>query len=155
MQGQQTSNDDDGELSLAAEICNSHSSRIVDVPADFLDKARYECDHTHHAATNAVHGGNAQTVVGAQSVQDDKSVAEKADFAKAGTCTHAAPCRVTSIKLLRRRQGADGGNARSSFSDGRSCGTGAGFRKLPGRSALLRSESMVIADTLQRVILTP
>ena len=101
--GQQSSDDEDGELCLLAAIYNSHNCHNVEVPVDFLDKAQSECDHTRHAASNAAHSCDAQAVFEDQSVQDNRSAAEKADLAEASTCAGAAACRATSIKVAVER----------------------------------------------------
>ena len=85
-QSQQSSEDDDGELSLAAATYNSHSSHIVEVPVDFLDTALSGCD--------------ARTLFEGQSVQGNRSATERADPSEAGTCAQAAACRVASVKVV-------------------------------------------------------
>jgi len=56
VQSRQSSNDDDDELSApVAAAYKSHSSNIVDVLNDLLDKAQTELDDTRHAESNAAH----------------------------------------------------------------------------------------------------
>ena len=55
MQSQQSSDDDDGEFSLAAETHSSLSSHTDEVPMDSLGKSQSEFDHSRHAASNAAH----------------------------------------------------------------------------------------------------
>ena len=159
-QSQQSSDDCDGELSVAPATYNSHSSQTVAVSVAFLDKAKSECDHTRHAASNTAQSCDAQAACEDPSAQDNKSVAETADLAEAGTCAQATACSVSSIRLL-WRQGAGRGNAGSPSTDWRMCGTGlfvasgncqegALFRAGAARLLHHRSEEMVIADTLQR-----
>ena len=51
-----SSNDDDDEFSAPVVVaCKSHSSSIVDVRSDLLDKAQTEFDDTRHAESNAAH----------------------------------------------------------------------------------------------------
>ena len=99
-QSQQSSDDYDGELSVAAATYNGHSSQPVAVPVAFLDTAHSECDHTRHAASNAAHSCDGQAVCEDPSAQDNRSVAETADLAEGGTCAQAAACCVTSIKVV-------------------------------------------------------
>jgi len=56
VQSRQASDDDDSELSApAAAAYVSHSSDIVDVLNDLLDKAQTQLDETRHAESNAAH----------------------------------------------------------------------------------------------------
>ena len=141
-QSQQSSDDYDGELSVAAATSNSHSSQTVAVPVAFLDNAQFECDHTRHAASNAAHSCYGQAVCEDPSAQDNRSVAETADLAEGGTCAQAAACRVTFIKVVaetgrwqRQRRFAIQRLAHLRYRPIR-C-----IRKLPGRSSLPRWRS--------------
>ena len=54
VQSRPSSNDVDDELSaLVVVACKSHSSNIVDVLSDLLDKAQTEFDDTRHDESNA------------------------------------------------------------------------------------------------------
>ena len=56
VQSRQSSNDDDGEMSVpAAAIHQSHSYDIIGVLSDLLDKAHAELDNTRDAVTNTAH----------------------------------------------------------------------------------------------------
>eukprot|EP00450_Noctiluca_scintillans_P037561 CAMPEP_0194549592 /NCGR_PEP_ID=MMETSP0253-20130528/95285_1 /TAXON_ID=2966 /ORGANISM="Noctiluca scintillans" /LENGTH=308 /DNA_ID=CAMNT_0039397023 /DNA_START=76 /DNA_END=1000 /DNA_ORIENTATION=- len=56
VQSRQSSNDDDDELSApVAAAYKSHSSNIVDVLNDLLDKAQIELDDTRHTESHAAH----------------------------------------------------------------------------------------------------
>ena len=56
VQSRQASDVDDSELSAsAAAVYVSHSSHLVDVLYDLLDKAQTLLDVTRHAESNAVH----------------------------------------------------------------------------------------------------
>ena len=56
VQSRPSSNDDDGELSAPVFVaCKSHSSSMVDVLSDVLDKAQTEFDDTRHVESNAAH----------------------------------------------------------------------------------------------------
>ena len=55
VQSRPSSNDDDDELSAVVVACKSHSSNIVDVLIDLLDRAQTELDDTRHAESNAAH----------------------------------------------------------------------------------------------------
>ena len=56
VQSRQSSNDDDDELSApVAAAYKSHSSNIVDVLNDLLEKAQTELDDIRHAESNAAH----------------------------------------------------------------------------------------------------
>ena len=55
MQSQQSSDDDDGEFSLAAATHSSRSSHTDEVPMDSLGKSQSEFDQSRHAASNAAH----------------------------------------------------------------------------------------------------
>ena len=56
VQSRPSSNDDDDELSAPVVVaCKSHSSNVVVVLSDLLDKAQTELDDTCHAESNAAH----------------------------------------------------------------------------------------------------
>ena len=117
MQSQQSSDDHDGELSVAAATCNSHSSQLVAVPAAFLDNAQFECDHTRHAASNAAHSCYGQAVCEDPSAQDNRSVAETADLAEAGTCAQAEDVAETALaEATQVRHPETGASAVQAFS---------------------------------------
>ena len=89
VQSRQSSDDDDGELSApAAATYKSHSSDIVDVLNDLLDKAQTELDDTRHAESSAAHN----FAMLKQSLEDqltqnnkalEKAKTDKAEFATA------------------------------------------------------------------------
>ena len=88
VQSRQSSDDDDGELSApAAATYKSHSSDIVDVLNDLLDKAQTELDDTRHAESNAAHNfAMLEQSLEDQLAQDNKAL-EKAKTAKAEFAT--------------------------------------------------------------------
>ena len=89
MQSRQSSDDDDGELSApAAATYKSHSSDIVDVLNDLLDKAQTELDDTRHAESNAAHNfAMLKQSLQDQLTQDNKALekakTDKAEFSTA------------------------------------------------------------------------
>ena len=62
VQSWQSSDDDDGEMSLETATFESHTCETVGVAINFLDNAQNECDQTRHADLNAVHSCDAQAV---------------------------------------------------------------------------------------------
>ena len=56
VQSRKSSNDDDGEMSVpAAAMYESHSSDIIGVLTDLLDKAQADLDVARCAVTNTAH----------------------------------------------------------------------------------------------------
>merc|ERR1719414_2422993 len=88
VQSRQSSDDDDGELSApAAAAYKSHSSDIVDVLNDLLDKSQTELDDTRHAESNAAHNfAMLKQSLEDQLAQDNKAL-EKGKTAKAEFAT--------------------------------------------------------------------
>ena len=76
VQNRQASDDDDSELSApAAAAYVSHSSDIVDVLNDLMDKVQTQLDETRHAESNAAHNlALLRQSLEDQLTQDDKAL---------------------------------------------------------------------------------
>ena len=88
------SNDDDDELSAPVVVaCKSHSSSIVDLLSDLLDKAQTEFDDTRHAESNAGHNFSMLQ----QSLED-----QFAQLNRALTKAKADVAEFTALLMLRK-----------------------------------------------------